>query len=422
MLYREMNHSDLVQELASMRAEYESLCTLGLKLDLSRGKPEPSQTAFSDGLVHTLDDGNFIMDGIDARNYGQLAGLPSCRKLMAEMLLCRPEQVICSHSASLNIMYDLISKAYTHGLLHSVKPWSRESKVRFLCPYPGYDRHFNLSLAFGMELIPVPMDENGPDMNMVEQLVSDPSVKGMWCVPKFSNPDGYVYPLETLERIAALTPAAPDFMLMWDNAYCIHTFEGEDLPFPDMLAICDKAGHADMVYEFASTSKVTFAGAGVACVAASEDNVAYLLSLMKYQTIGPNKINELMHVRFLQDREGLLKIMKRHASVLKPKFDAVLHALDEKIAPCAIATWHKPKGGYFISLNAMPGTAKRTLELCKAAGVTMTGAGATYPGGVDPEDSNIRIAPSYPPLEELRAAIDVFCVCLRLAALEKLTA
>ena len=420
MEYAKMSAGALQEELAKVRADYDALCKQGLALNLARGKPETKQVALSDGMLDTV-RGDFVMDGIDVRNYGELMGLPSCRKLFAEILGCDPAEVFIGGNASLNLMYDLIAKAYTHGLTHSPKPWSREAKVKFLCPYPGYDRHFNLSLSFGMELIPVPLLEDGPDMDMVESLVKDPAVKGMWCVPKYSNPDGYVYSLATCRRIAALTPAAPDFTLMWDNAYCIHTFDGEDAPFPDMLAICREAGHPDMVFEFASTSKVTYAGGGVSCMATSVDNLQYVKKLLGYQTIGYDKLNQLMHVRFLKDRATTLRHMQKHAAILKPKFDAVLAALEREIAPLGIASWNKPKGGYFISLNAMPGTAKAALAYCKQAGVTMTGAGATYPGGVDPIDSNIRIAPSYPPMEELLQALPVFTTSLQLAALEKLT-
>ncbi len=414
-----MSLKQLREELARAKADYEELCRGGLTLNLSRGKPEAKQVALSDGLFDTVRDG-FVMDKIDVRNYGELSGLPSCRKLFAEILGCRAEEVLIGGNASLQLMYDLIAKAYTNGLLHSTRPWSQEPTVKFLCPYPGYDRHFNLSLSFGMELIPVPLHEDGPDMDMVETLVKDPAVKGMWCVPKFSNPDGYVYSLETCRRIAAMKPAAPDFALMWDNAYCIHTFAGEDVPFPDMLAICREEGAPDLVYEFASTSKVTYAGAGVSCMATSVDNLSYILKLMSFQTIGYNKVNQLMHVRFLQDRATTIQHMQKHAALLKPKFDAVLDALEREIAPLGIASWHRPKGGYFVSFNAMPGTAKSILAYCKNAGVTMTGAGATYPGGKDPQDSNIRIAPSFPPLAELLQALSVFTASVKLATLEKL--
>jgi DNA-binding transcriptional MocR family regulator len=420
MRYQEMDKQALQAELARVRAAYDSLKGQTLKLNLTRGKPETAQLALSDRLFQTLADGDFTSDGVDVRNYGELSGLPACRRLFADILFCDPAEVICGNNASLNLMYDLIAKAYTHGLLHSARPWSQENEIKFLCPFPGYDRHFNVSKSFGMTLIPVPMRETGPDMGMVEELIQNPSVKGMWCVPKYSNPDGYVYPLETCERIANMSPAAPDFALMWDNAYCIHTFDGPCESFPDIIGLCRKAGHADMVYEFASTSKVTFAGAGISCMAASVDNIQHVLGLMKFQTIGPNKVNELMHVRFLKDRATTLKHMEKHAAIMKPKFELVCDMLDQKIAPLGVASWHRPKGGYFVSLNALPGTAKHVVALCKDAGVALTAAGATYPGGNDPADANIRIAPSYPPIAEVQKAMEVFCTCLQMAALEKL--
>lgn len=422
MRYSDLDKAALQAELSRVQQDYEALRGYKLNLNLTRGKPETAQLALSDDMIRTLDDGNYEIDGMDARNYGELAGLPSCRKLFADILFCKPEEVILGNNASLQLMYDLIAKAYTHGLKNSVRPWAKEDKIKFLCPFPGYDRHFNVSKSFGMELVPVPMDEKGPDMDMVEELIKDASVKGMWCVPKYSNPDGYVFPLETCQRIAAMKPAAPDFALMWDNAYCIHTFEGEDLPFPDMIGLCREAGNPDLVYEFASTSKVTYAGAGVSCMAASVENIKYILSLMTFQTIGPNKVNELMHVRFLKNAENTHAHMKKHAAIMKPKFDLVCEALEKEIDPLEIASWHRPKGGYFVSVNLMPGTAKRVVSLCKDVGVALTGAGATYPGGVDPQDTNLRIAPSFPPLSEIKPAMDVFCVAVKLATLEKLLA
>ena len=422
MRYSDLDKSALGAELSRVQKDYEALRGYKLNLNLTRGKPETAQLALSNDMFHTLDDGDFDIDGMDTRNYGELGGLPSCRKLFADLLFCKPEEVILGNNASLQLMYDLIAKAYTHGLKNSVRPWSKEEKIKFLCPFPGYDRHFNVSKSFGMELVPVPMDEKGPNMDLVEELIKDASVKGMWCVPKFSNPDGYVYPLETCQRIAAMKPAAPDFALMWDNAYCIHTFEGEDIPFPDMIGICREAGNPDLVYEFASTSKVTLAGAGVSCMAASVENIKCILSLMTFQTIGPNKVNELMHVRFLKNAENTHAHMKKHAAFMKPKFDLVCEALEKEIDPLEIASWHRPLGGYFVSINLMPGTAKRVVSLCKDVGVALTGAGATYPGGVDPEDTNLRIAPSYPPLSEVKQAMDVFCTCVKLATLEKLLA
>ncbi len=422
MHYSEMDKAALQQELVRVQKDYEALRGYKLNLNLTRGKPETAQLALSDEMFHMLDDGNFEMDGVDSRNYGELAGLPSCRKLFAEILDCKPEEVILGNNASLQLMYDLIAKAHTHGLKNSVRPWAKEEKLKFLCPFPGYDRHFNVTKSFGMELIPVPMTEKGPDMNLVEELVKDASVKGMWCVPKYSNPDGYVYPLETCKRIAALKPAAPDFALMWDNAYAIHAFDGDEPSFPDIIGLCREAGNPDLVYEFASTSKVTYAGAGVSCMASSVENIKYILGLMTFQTIGPNKVNELMHVRFLKNRENTLAHMKKHAAIMKPKFDLVCEALEREIDPLDIASWHRPKGGYFVSINVMPGTAKRVVALSKDVGVALTGAGATYPGGVDPLDTNLRIAPSYPPINEVKQAMDVFCVCVKLATLEKLLA
>ena len=420
--YRELTKEELQAEYRSVRAVYETLKEQKMNLNMSRGKPGKEQLDLVFDILKqpaTIDE--CFMDGMDVRNYGELCGLPSARRLFADILGTSDEEIFVGGNASLALMFGLISKAYTHGLLHSERPWSREETVKFLCPCPGYDRHFRISQSFGMELITVPMLPTGPDMDMVERLVQDSSVKGMWCVPKFSNPDGIIYSEETIDRIAALKPAAPDFALMWDNAYCIHEFEGEFLPFRDILSLCRAQGNADMVYEFASTSKVTFPGAGVACMAASKENLAYLIKLIGIETIGFDKINQLRHVLFLKDKEHTLALMKRHAEILGPKFHAVLDALEQEIAPLKIADWQRPSGGYFVSLNAMPGTAKRTLELCKQAGLVMTNAGATYPYGIDPQDSNIRIAPTLPPVEELRRALEIFCTCLKLSALEKLT-
>ena len=421
MKYTEMTAQQRQAEYAAVLAEYEKQKSLGLKLNMARGKPGREQldmvTEMSNILVKPED---FISDGIDSRNYGHVDGLPAAKALFAEILGCKPEQCFVGGNASLQLMYDAISKAYTHGMLHSEKPWSKLDKVKWLCPAPGYDRHFKVTQSFGAELITVPMTENGPDMDVVEELIKDPTVKGMWNVPKYSNPDGIVYSDETIRRIAAMKPAAPDFMLMWDNAYCIHEFDSEFAPFNDILSLCAENGNADMVYEFASTSKVTFPGAGVAVMATSEANLAYLVPLINIQTIGYDKINQLRHVKYLQNKAHTLALMQRHAAILRPKFHAVLDALDSEIAPLGIGGWKRPVGGYFVSYDAMPGTAKRALALCKEAGVTMTGAGATFPYGVDPQDSNIRIAPSLPPVEELQQAIAIFCLCVKLAALEKL--
>jgi len=415
------NKEQLRQDYEKMSARYESLKGEGLKLDMSRGKPSKLQLDLvSDVLNALVDPEDCIVDGCDSRNYGELAGLKCAREYWADVLGCKPSQTFVGGNASLNLMYDVISKAYTHGLKDSVRPWCREEKVKFLCPAPGYDRHFRITQSFGFELITVAMTPEGPDMDEVERLVQDPAVKGIWCVPKYSNPQGYVYSEATEDRLANLKPAAPDFTIMWDNAYCVHEFFGEFEPFRDIISLCAAAGRPNMVYEFASTSKITFPGAGFSVMASSEENIAYQQKLLGVQTISYDKVNQLRHVRYLKDKAHTLELMKKHATIMAPKFEMVLRMLREELAGKDIAQWHQPKGGYFVCVAAMPGTAKRTLELCKQAGVTMTEAGATYPYGVDPADSMIRIAPSLPPIEELEKAMQVFCTCLQLAALEKM--
>ena len=421
MAYRDWTKEELAAEKTAVAAHFDALKAQALKLNMARGKPGKEQLDLvSDILTVLKTPEDCISDGIDARNYGELTGLPSAKALWADILGCKPEECFIGGNASLTLMYDTISKAYTHGLLHSEKPWCKLNTVKWLCPSPGYDRHFKVTESFGFELITVPMTPTGPDMDMVEELVKDPAVKGMWCVPKYSNPDGIIYSDETIDRIAHLKPAAPDFTLMWDNAYCIHEFEGEFVPFRDILTLCREAGNPDMVFEFASTSKVTLPGAGVSVMAASVDNQKYMEKLISIQTISYDKLNALRHVRYLKDKAHTLELMKKHAKILAPKFHCVLDSLDREIAPLGIAQWERPKGGYFISVNTAPGLAKRTLALCKEAGVVMTGAGATFPYGVDPQDSNIRIAPSLPPVHELEQAMDVFCTSLKLAALEQL--
>ena len=421
MKYTEMTLAQRQAEYAAVRAAYEQQKALGLNLNMARGKPGRQQLDMVMDIFDVLKTPqDYIVDGLETRNYGEVAGVPAARALFAELLGCKASQVFVGGNASLQLMYDAVSKAFTHGLLHSEKPWSKLDKVKWICPVPGYDRHFKVTQSFGVEMISVPMTATGPDMDMVEELVKDPAVKGMWNVPKYSNPEGVVYSDETIRRLAAMKPAAPDFMLMWDNAYCIHEFDCDFVEFPDILQLCADYGNADMVYEFASTSKVTFPGAGVAVMAASEENIAYFSKLINIQTIGFDKINQLRHVRYLKDKSHTLELMKRHAAVLAPKFHAVLNALDREIAPLGIADYKRPVGGYFVSVDVMAGCAKRTLALCKEAGVTMTGAGATFPYGIDPNDSNIRIAPSLPPVSELEQAIAIFCNSLKLAALEKL--
>ena len=419
--YPKMTAEERKAEYAEVTREYEELKARGLNLNMARGKPGKAQLDLVSDIFSLMQKPeDYVSDGVDVRNYGELSGLPAAKRLFAEILGCRPEQVFVGGNASLQLMYDTISKAYTHGLLHSERPWCREPVVKFLCPVPGYDRHFKVTESFGFELVTIPMTDEGPDMDAVEKAIQDPAVKGMWNVPKYSNPDGIIYSAETIRRIASMKPAAPDFLLMWDNAYCIHEFEGDYVPFPDILSECEKYGNADMVFEFASTSKVTLPGAGISCFACSEANMAYMEKLLTVQVISFDKVNQQRHVLYLKDKAHTLELMKKHATILGPKFRCVVDALDREIAPLEIASWRRPKGGYFVSVNAMPGTAKRTLALCKEAGVTMTGAGATFPYGKDPQDSNIRIAPSLPPVEELEQAVAVFCTCLRMAALEKL--
>ncbi len=419
--YSQMDKPALSAELETVTKAYEAVKAKGLKLDMSRGKPGKLQLDLSNDMLKVLSDREDCFDdALDVCNYGNLCGIPSARKLFAELLDVRPSEVIVGGSASLQLMYNLISTAFSHGLLHSPEPWSRRGKVRFLCPAPGYDRHFRITEFFGMELIPIAMTEEGPDMDAVLQWIKDPSVLGIWCVPKYSNPDGIIYSDRVIHALASMKPAAPDFAIMWDNAYCIHEFDGDFVPFPDILKLCAEYGNADMVYEFASTSKVTFPGAGISCMCASEANIAYFQKTLGVQIISFDKVNQLRHVRFLKDKETTLALMKKHAEILKPRFAAVCDALDREIVSRGIGRYNRPKGGYFVSLYAMPQTAKRALQLVKEAGVTMTPAGATYPYGQDPFDSNIRIAPTLPPVEELEQAIDVFCLCLRIAALEQL--
>ena len=419
--YQNMSSENLQEAYGLACSEFDSWKKLGLKLNMARGKPAKLQLDLVSDILTTLTDADdCVADGVDARNYGDLQGLKCAREYWADVLGCQWEETFVGGASSLTLMYDVISKAYTHGLRTSKQPWCKEETVKFLCPSPGYDRHFRITQSFGAELITVAMTETGPDMDAVEELVKDPAVKGIWCVPKYSNPDGIIYSDETVQRFANLKPAADDFVIMWDNAYCVHEFEGEFKPFADIISLCAEAGRPDMVFEFASTSKITFPGAGISVMASSKENITYMTKLMGVQMISYDKVNQLRHVKYLKDKAGTLELMKRHAALLAPKFRMVLDVLEQQIAPLGFANWNRPVGGYFVSLNTMPGTAKRALALCAEAGVTMTDAGATYPYGIDPNDSNIRIAPSLPPVDELEKAMQVFSTCLKIAALEKL--
>jgi len=419
--YSCMNNAELENEYTKVLAKYESCKAKGLNLNMARGKPAKKQLDLVSDILTVMQSPEDCFDGtIDSRNYGELAGLPSARAYWADVLDCKPSQIFVGGAASLNMMCDIVSRAYTHGLVDSPRPWCREEKIKFLCPAPGYDRHFQIGEFYGAELITIPMLETGPDMDMVEEYVKDPAVKMIWVVPKYSNPDGIIFTDETVRRFANLKPAAPDFSIIWDNAYCMHEFEGEYVPFPDIISLCQEAGRPNMVFEFASTSKITFAGGGTSCMAASEANIDYFTGVFGVQMISYDKVNQLRHVKYLKDKAHTLEIMKRHASVMAPKFRCVSQWLNREIAPLGFAHWVDPKGGYFVSLYTMPGTAKRVWQLCKEAGVTMTNAGATYPYRNDPRDENLRIAPSLPPVEELEEAMDVLTTALKLAALEKL--
>ncbi len=419
--YNSMNPAELRQEYEAVLASYEQWKDLGLRLNMARGKPGAEQLDTMEGLLTVLNSTQQCrVDGIDARNYGELSGLPCAKRFWAELLGCDAEQVFVGGNASLTLMYNVINIAWCHGLVNSKKPWCKLDKVKFLCPVPGYDRHFTITGSFGIEMIPVPMTDEGPDMEMVEELVKDPAVKGIWCVPKYSNPDGIIYSSNVVHRMAALHPAAKDFVVMWDNAYCVHEFDGEFVPFEDILTLCAEAGNPNMAIEFASTSKLTYPGAGISVLATSRESLKYLEKLLSVQMISADKLNQLRHVLYMKDKETTLQIAKRHGDILRPKFRTVLDMMERELAPRGLGWWRRPTGGYFVSYYGVEGTAKRILELCAQAGVVMTAAGATYPYGNDPMNSNIRIAPSLPPVKELEQAMEIFCLCVRLAALEKL--
>lgn len=426
MQLKEMNKQQLEKFRDEVKAEYDGYKALGLSLNMARGKPSSQQLDLAMKMlaaVNSYDKDYKASDGTDCRNYGGLDGIVDAKNLFAPMLgVSNDELIICGNS-SLNIMYDMIMRCYVFGVDKESKPWKDLPKVKWLCPVPGYDRHFAITQQFGFEMINIPTDENGPDMDMIEKLVSeDDSIKGIWCVPMYANPTGITYSDEVVKRFAALKPAAKDFRIFWDNAYCIHHLTDHPDKLLNLLDECKKLGSEDMVYEFASTSKITFAGGGVAVMAASVKNVEYIKSLMTIQTIGYDKINQLRHAKFFGSYDGLMAQMEKHRAIIAPKFEAVLDALDKEIKPLGIGTYTKPNGGYFISFNTLEGCAKRVVGLCKEAGVVMTGAGATYPYGKDPKDSNIRIAPTLPPVSELEQAMKVFVCAVKLASAEKLLA
>lgn len=413
--YAEMSREELLSEKASLEERYNEFKARGLKLDMSRGKPCKEQLDLSVALNDVAD---YVSDGVDVRNYGMLDGIPSCKKLFADLMGVKPENVIVGPTSSLNLMFDYVSQCYTHGA--GSTPWCKLDKVKFLCPVPGYDRHFTILEHFGIEMINVDMKQDGPDMDAIEELVKDPSVKGMFCVPKYSNPQGITFSDDVVRRIAALKPAAEDFRIVWDNAYCVHDLVEDGDKLLNIFDVLPEYGNDDMVVEVCSTSKITFPGAGISAIIASDNNIKMIKSRLSAQVISYDKMNQHRHVVFFGDANGVLNHMKKHAAILKPKFDIVIKTLNEELAGKGIASWFAPKGGYFISLDVMDGCAKRVGELCKEAGVTLTSVGATYPYGKDPNNKNIRIAPSFPPVDELSLAAELLCICTRLAAAEKL--
>ena len=421
--YSEMSREELQQEKSELEARFEEVKAKGLKLDMSRGKPSAAQLDLSMEMMDVLNSSSNLKceEGIDCRNYGVLDGIREAKQLLADMMEVSAENVIIYGNSSLNVMFDTVARSMTHGVMGST-PWAKLDKVKFLCPVPGYDRHFAITEYFGRERINVPMTPTGPDMDMVERLVrEDESIKGIWCVPKYSNPQGITYSDDTVRRFAQLQPAAKDFRIYWDNAYGIHhLYEDKQDYLPEILLECKKAGNPDMVYKFCSTSKVSFPGSGIAAIAASKDNLVNIRKQMTIQTIGHDKLNQLRHVRFYKDIHGMVEHMKKHADILRPKFETVLDVLEKELGGLGIGNWIRPRGGYFISFDALPGCAKAIVAKAKEAGVVMTNAGATFPYGKDPDDSNIRIAPSFPTPEELAMAAEVFVLSVKLVSIDKI--
>lgn len=423
--YQSMSKEELTSLKADLEAKYKEFQGMGLKLDMSRGKPSAEQLDISMGMMDVLNSEVSLKceEGIDCRNYGILDGIKEARELLGAISEVPADNIIIYGNSSLNIMYDTVSRSMTHGVMGST-PWCKLDKVKFLCPVPGYDRHFAITEHFGIEMINVPMTNEGPDMDLVEELVnSDDAIKGIWCVPKYSNPQGITYSEETVKRFARLKPAAKDFRIYWDNAYSVHHLYEDQQDFClEILAECEKAGNPDMVYKFTSTSKISFPGSGVAAIATSKNNLSDIRKQLTLQTIGHDKVNQLRHVRYFKNLEDVHAHMRKHADIMRPKFEAVIDILENELGALGIASWIKPRGGYFISFESMDGCAKDIVAKAKDAGVVMTGAGATYPYGKDPHDSNIRIAPSFPTLDELKQAAELFVLCVKLVSVEKLLA
>ena len=422
MVYTDLTKAELSESVLHLKNEYEKWQEMHLQLNMARGKPSAAQLDLALGVLETLKARYEFANskGNDVRNYGIWDGLPEMKQIFSDMMGVPPQQIILGNNSSLLIMFDVISRGFTHGF-NGCTPWGKQDGLKFLCPVPGYDRHFAITEYFGFEMINIPMDENGPDMDMVEKLVAeDEKIKGIWCVPKYSNPTGITYSDEVVRRFAALQPAAKDFKIMWDNAYCVHDLTDTPDHLLDIFDVCLANGTEDMLMIFASTSKISFPGAGVACVATSDRNIVDLKKHFMTQTIGPDKMNQLRHVLFLHDIDGVRDLMQGHRAILEPKFKLCQRMLKEQVGELGIAKWNEPNGGYFISVDVMEGCAQRVVQLCKEAGVILTDAGATYPYGNDPKDSNIRLAPSFPPLDELEQAMEVFCTAIKLAAAEKL--
>ncbi len=424
MEYCSMSAQERIRAKEELQRQYREFQALGLKLNMARGKPSPKQLDLSMPMLDCLNSSSDIHapSGEDCRNYGLPDGLPELREIFAQMMQVKPENVIIGGNSSLNLMFDFVSCGMTHGF-SGCRPWGKQEKIKFLCPAPGYDRHFAVTQYFGFELILVPMTDAGPDMDEVERLVSsDPAVKGIWCVPKYSNPLGITYSDDTVRRFAALKPAAKDFRILWDNAYCVHDLTDTPDVLLDLYAECEKNGTTETAVFFASTSKISFPGAGVAAMACGDETRRVFKEHLSFQTIGPDKLNQLRHVKFFRNMDGIREQMKKHRALLAPKFEIVLGTLKKELGGKGVAKWTEPRGGYFVSVDVMEGCAKRVVALCKEAGVILTGAGAAFPYGKDPKDTNIRLAPSFPSEEELRRAMQLFCISAQLAALEKLTA
>ena len=420
--YKNLSKAELETLQKELQAKYDTIKASGISLDMSRGKPGADQLDLSAPMLDVLNSASDFKSskGIDVRNYGELDGIPEAKQLFSELMDAPTDHIIVYGNSSLNVMYDTVSRSMTHGVNGST-PWCKLDKVKFLCPVPGYDRHFKITEFFGIEMINIPLLEDGPDMDLVEEYVNnDPAVKGIWCVPKYSNPTGIVYSDEVVRRFAALKPAAEDFRIYWDNAYCIHhLYKDKQAEILNIIDECEKAGNPDMVYMFGSTSKITFPGSGVAALATSPRNVEFIKKQLTVQTIGHDKINQLRHTRFFKNIDGMKAHMEKHADILRPKFEAVLNEFDKELAGLEIGSWVRPVGGYFISFDALEGCAKKIVAMCKDAGVVLTGAGATYPYGKDPKDSNIRIAPSFPSVEEMEAASKIFVLCVKLVSIDK---